>query len=129
MKKLKGRTILFYPTADENPICLDKNIKFPFSYDYLIQCFSRLLNRKDINNNANFYFNYFMFLKLYTNFDYKQVTKKFEMVVDLSFTDEVNDNVKFEELNKLLLNVFSNSFVGKDGNKLYYFTILLNFLY
>ena len=121
---MNARNIILYPKIKSN-IKIDNYRSFPFSYDYLIQCYCRLKYRRnhetlDGEINANFYLILLMFLKFYKNYDFSFTD--FDMKFELPFTDEkditedVNElNEKTEVLQKLLSEVLKKSF-HKDGN-------------
>jgi len=106
----------------KNPISISKDISFPFSFDYIVQCFLRLQNRKnhetlDSEKNPTFYLIHLMFLKFYKLFQFSALTK-ITFLHEVSYTVEKNTNEQMEKLSNLLETVFKNSFVGKDGRKL-----------
>jgi len=114
---MNGLAAVFYPKI-KTPISLSKYLSFPFSYDYLIQCYFRIQNRKDhetldLEKSPTFYLIYFMFLKFYKGFEFSQLKSIFDFQHEISYTTEKGAEVgKFPEL---LEAVFKNSFSGKDG--------------
>ena len=121
---MRSRTIIFYPKI-VNPIQINEKTKLPFSFDYLIQCYFRLKNRRnhetlDGEKNANFYLILFMFLKFYKNSDFS--LNSFDIKYELPFSDEneVDSNPdRTLQANKLLSLVFRNSFLPKEGNLMF----------
>jgi len=121
---MTSRIILLYPKINYN-IKISNHI-FPFSYDYLINCYYRLKNRKnhetlDGEKNPTFYLILFMFLKFYSNFDVSNI-QNCDVKQQLLFTDEKERNEfwqsdydKLTNMNGLLDSIFKYSFKNNEG--------------
>ena len=115
-EKKNNFAIIFLPDI-KNPISLNENhINYPFSIDYVIQCFLRLKHRKnhenlngDDENSRNVYFS---FLRCFQGFKFESsiFSEQYKNNVEIKripFTDEDN-NLVFNEIHQNFFNVLKN---------------------
>ena len=99
--------LIFYPKVDKD--CSEA--KLPFSYDYMIQCYHRLKNRKnhetlDFDKNEFAHYILFSFICLYRNSKF-EFGKKNVQAVPLSITDEskaIEYDAYFKSIFKQMIN-------------------------
>jgi hypothetical protein len=117
--------IAFYPKI-HNPIRYTHD-RYPFSFNYIIQCYYRLKERKnhetlDFETNKKAHIVLFKFLKLYRNQPLR-VSDNFIKNYPLSITDE-SEQIKLSEELRKSFNKFMSKIKQGSESKTYFLNII-----